>query len=195
MSTQPKPYITEEQYFEIEESSEQKSEYFRGEMFPMEVATLPHATILPNLIMTLGGQLKGSGCRVYSNGLRVKVSRTGLYTYTDIVVICGKPEMFEKDKEKGTVTNPKVIVEILSPTTQTYDRGDKFVHYRSIPSFCEYLLIAQDRMHAEHHVKQPDGGWLLHEVSGPEGIISLGSIGVRFNLSEAYDGVELRQSA
>jgi Uma2 family endonuclease len=195
MSTQPKPYITEEQYFEIEESSDERHEYLRGEMFPMEASSLPHATITPNLIMTLGGQLKGSSCRVYTNTLRVAVSPTGLYTYPDIVVICGKPELSVKDKHKGTVTNPKVIVEILSPTTQTYDRGDKFRHYRSIPSFCEYLLVAQDQIQAEHHVKQPDGAWLLREINGPDAIISLDSIGVRFNLSEAYDGVELRQSA
>jgi len=128
--------------------------------------------------------------RAYSNALRVSVSGTGLYTYPDILVICGKPELLEKGNEKGTATNPKVIVEILSPTTQSYDRRDKFAHYRSIPTFCEYLLISQDRMQAEHHVKQPDGGWLLHVFCGPDAIIALDSIGVRFNLAEAYDGVE-----
>ncbi len=105
--------------------------------------------------------------------------------------MCGTPQMLNKDKGKDTVTNPKVIVEILSPSTQTHDRGDKFVHPCSIPSFCEHLFISQHRIQAEHHVKQPDGGWLLHELSGPDGIIALDSIGVRFNLSEAYDGVEL----
>ena len=193
MSSQPKPYFTEEQYLEIEESSEQRSEYFRGEMFPMEAGTFRHATIHSNVVLTLGRELQGSGCRVWLGDLRVKASQTGLYTYPDIVVICGTPQMSDTDKGKDTVVNPTVIVEILSPTTENYDRGNKFVHYRSIPSFCEYLLIAQDRMQAEHHAKQPDGGWLFHEVSGPEGIISLDSIGVRFNLSEAYDGVELRQ--
>jgi Uma2 family endonuclease len=195
MSTQPKPYITEEQYLEIEEGSEQRHEYLDGEMFPIETCSLPHATILPNLIVTLVRELKGSSCRVFSSTLRVRVSRTGLYTYPDIAVICGKPEMLDKGKGKDTVTNPKAIVEILSPTTQTYDRGDKFVHYRTIPFLQDYLLISQDQVRAEHWAKQPDGGWLFHEISGPEAIIVLESIGVRFGLSEAYDGVELRESA
>jgi Uma2 family endonuclease len=188
MSTQPKPYITEEQYLAIEERVEQRSEYLRGEMFPVEFATIPHATVHRNLVLAVGVQLAGSGCQLFFNELRVRVSATGLYTYPDIVVVCGKLEVSEKDK--NSVTNPKVIVEILSPTTADYDRGGKFVHYRSIPSFREYLLIAQDRMHVEHHTKLPDGGWLLHETSDGEAIVSLESIRVRFKLSDAYDGVE-----
>jgi Uma2 family endonuclease len=191
MSTQPKPYISEEQYFEIEETSEQRHEYLHGEMFPMEATSLPHAATHANLTAVLVGGVRGSDCRVYTNSLRLRVSPSGLCTYPDIVVICGKPEIYDKDRHKGTVINPKVIVEILSPSTQSYDRGDKFANYRSLPSFCEYLLVSQDRIHAEHHIKQPDGGWLFHEFSGPDAVITLESIGVRFNLSEAYDGVEL----
>ena len=118
----------------------------------------------------------------------MRIPATGLYTYPDILVICGKPEFV--DNVKDTVTNPKVIIEILSPSTELYDRGNKFVHYRSIPSFCEYLLVAQDRVYAEHHVKQADGGWLSHENTDAEAIISPWSLGVRFKLNEAYSGVE-----
>jgi len=188
MATQPKPYITEEQYIELEERAERRSEYFRGEMFPVEFATIPHAVIHSNLVLKIGTQLSGSGCQVFFNELRVRVSPTGLYTYPDIVVVCGEPEISEKDK--NAIVNPKVIIEILSPTTQSYDRGDKFAHYRSIPSFQEYLLIAQDRIHAEHHIKQGGGGWLLIETSDGDTTIAIETIGVRFQLSDAYTKVK-----
>ena len=115
----------------------------------MEAASYRHARIHSKLVVVIGRELSGSGCEVFFNELRVKVSPTGLYTYPDILVICGKPAFAAN--ERDTLTNPKVIIEILSPTTEDYDRGRKFSHYRSIPSFCEYLLIAQDRIHAEHH--------------------------------------------
>src|SRR5579863_7013635 len=107
MSTQPKPFITEEQYLEIERNADHRSEYFRGEMFPVEEASLPHAIIHSNLGLTLGRELSGTGCRVFFSELRVRVSPTGLYTYPDIVVVCGKLEVSEKDKD--AVINPKVI--------------------------------------------------------------------------------------
>ena len=188
MSTQPKPYISEEQYLEIEERSEQKSDYFQGEMFPME-ASIAHALINDNLIVILTQELSGSGCKAVSNKMRLRVSKTGLYTYPDLFVICGKMEVSERDR--NSVVNPTVIIEILSPSTEVYDCGKKFAQYRSSPSFGEYLLISQDRVHAEHHKRQPDGGWLLHETSDGETIIFLESVGVRFKLSEAYSGVEL----
>ncbi len=189
MSTQPKPFVTEEQYLEIEERSERRSEYFRGEIFPMEATTVPHATIHSNLGSALLRELAGSGCRLFFGQLRVRVSRTGLYTYPDLVIVCGKPELSEKDP--NSVTNPKVIVEILSPSTEDYDRGSKFDQYRSIPSFVEYLVVVQDRIYAGHWVKQPDGGWLLHDLSDGDATVFLSSIGVRFPMSEVYAGVEL----
>src|ERR1700733_11235334 len=128
MSTQPRPYITEEQYLEIEEKAERRSEYFRGEMFPVETATFSHATIHRNLVLGLGRELSGSGCELWFSELRIRVLATGLYTYPDIVVICGKIQVSEDDK--NSVTNPKVIIEILSPTTEGYDRGKKFAQYR-----------------------------------------------------------------
>ena len=184
MSTQPKAYITEEQYLEIEERSEQPSEYFRGEMFPME-ATIAHVMIKDNLLLVLARELTGSDCRAFSNELRIKVSETGLYTYPDVAIVCGKLQVAENDK--NSVTNPKILIEVLSPTGEGYT---KFLYYRSNPTFVEYLLIAQDRVRLEHYIKQSDGGWLMHETSDPDALISLESIPVRFKLSEAYRGVE-----
>jgi Uma2 family endonuclease len=187
VSTHPQAYITEEQYLELDEAAEQKSEYFRGEMFPIE-ASLAHGMITDNLLIALSKELGSSGCRAFSRP-RIKVSSTGLYSYPDIVIICGKPHIAEKRYD--SITNPKIIIEILSPTTEDYDRGGKFVRYRSIPSFTEYLLVAQDRIYAEHWIKQPDGGWLLHETVDPGATINLESVGARFKLSEAYPGVDL----
>lgn len=187
MATQPKPYITEEQYLEMEACAEQKSEYFQGEIFPME-ATIRHVTINDNLLIGLARELSGSVCRAYSSKLRVRIPATGLYTYPDITIVCGKPELSPEDQE--SITNPKVILEILSPSTEDYDRGGKFEQYRSMPSFCEYLVIAQNRIYAEHHVRQPDGGWLSHDITDGDTTILLESVGIRFRLSEAYTGVE-----
>ncbi len=188
MSTQPKPYLTPEQYLEIERAAEHKSEYFSGEMFAMAGTTLAHAIINFNVAFALRMRLSGSDCSVVLNDLRLRVPKTGLYTYPDILVICGEPQLV--DDRKDMVSNPTVIVEILSPSTQNYDRGDKFAHYRTMPSLRDYLLVAQDRMHAEHYVLQPDGGWLLHEMSDGEAILSLNSIGVQFKLAEAYARVQ-----
>jgi len=174
MSTQPKALITEAQYLEIEKSSEVRNEFFQREMFPME-ASISHTVINGNVFVILTRELAGSECRPFTTGLRIRVAATGLYAYPDVVVVCGKPEVSDRDKD--SVINPSVLVEILSPTTENYDRGRKFVQYRSIPSFREYLLFAQDRMHVEHHVRQADGGWLLHETSDGDATVYLKSVG------------------
>lgn len=188
MASQPNPYLTEEQYLEIERKAERRSEYWNGEMFAMAGGTARHADIKDGLVFVLRRELHGSGCRTYSSDLRVKTPATGLYTYPDLLVICGKLEY--ADDVKDTVTNPKVIIEVLSPSTELYDRGNKFVHYRSIPSFQEYLLVAQDRIYAEHHVKQSDGSWHSREITDAAATITLESLAIRFKLMEAYSGVE-----
>jgi Uma2 family endonuclease len=192
MPTRTKAYISEERYIELEERAEQRSEYFRGEMYPMETATISHGRIRSNMVFALRRELAESECEVFTGDLRISVSATGLYTYPDIVVTCGEPQVSEKDR--NSVTNPKLIIEILSPTTADYDRGGKFAHYRSLPSFTEYLLIAQDRIYAEHHTKQPDGDWLLRETTNDAKFISLESIGVGFKLAEAYTRVKLKEA-
>lgn len=189
MSLQPQPYITPEEYLAIERQAEYKSEYFNGEMFAMSGASVRHATIVANLMYLLVGQLRGRPCKTYANDLRVRISPTGLYTYPDVIVVCGQEQF--ADDQKDTLLNPALIIEVLSDSTKDYDRGGKFEHYRSLPSFEEYLLIAQDRCHVEHFIRQPQGRWLLAETNRIEDTLQLSSISCSLALAEIYDKVEL----
>jgi len=123
-----------------------------------------------------------------SRDMRVHIAATGLYTYPDLIVLCGQPEFAKKDTD--TLTNPKVIIEILSPSTERYDRGDKFADYRTIPSLGEYLVIAQNAIFAEHSVKQPNNSWLITRIDDQEAVITLDSIRVQFPLRDAYKRVD-----
>ncbi|MBI3248073.1 MAG: Uma2 family endonuclease [Deltaproteobacteria bacterium] len=189
MSLQPKAYITPEDYLAIERQAEYKSEYFNGEMFAMAGVSERHATIIANTMYVFVGQLKGRPCKAYSNDLRVRVSPTGLYTYPDIVVVCGQAQF--ADDHKDTLLNPTLIVEVLSESTKDYDRGEKFEHYRSLASFNEYVLIAQERHHVEHCVRQPDNRWLLAETNRRADALQLSSISCTLALTEIYDKVEM----
>lgn len=189
MSLQPKVFLTPEEYLAIERKAEYKSEYFNGEMFAMAGASEQHVSIVANVMYLLVGQLRGRLCKAYSNDLRVCVSPTGLYTYPDVVVVCGPPQFADADRDM--VLNPTLIVEVLSESTKDYDRGGKFELYRSLSSFSDYVLIAQDRCHVEHFVRQPDNRWLLSETNKIEDIIHLSSVDCHLALTEVYDKVDL----
>ncbi len=189
MPSQPKTYITPEEYLAIERQAEYKSEYFNGEMFAMTGAGERHVLIVTNVVAELRGQLRQRPCTVYSTDLRVRVSPTGLYTYPDVVVVCGQPQF--ADDQRDTLLNPTLIVEVLSESTKDYDRGGKFEHYRTLVSFSEYVLIAQDRYHVEHFVRQSDNRWLLSETNRLEDTIRLSSVGCDLALAEVYDKVEM----
>lgn len=189
MSVQPKPYLTPEEYLAIERRAEYKSEYFNGEMFAMAGASPGHVLIVTNIVAELRGQLKQRPCRVYSADLRVRVSPTGLYTYPDVIVVCGQPQF--ADEQKDTLLNPTLIVEVLSESTKDYDRGGKFEHYRTLGSLNEYVLVAQDKYHIEHFARQPDNRWLLAETNRLEDTIPLSSIACNLALAEVYDKVDL----
>jgi Uma2 family endonuclease len=189
MSLQPKPYLTPEEYLVIERKAEYKSEYLNGEMFAMAGASERHVTIVANLMYLLVGQLRGRPCKAYASDLRVRVSPTGLYTYPDVVVVCGQPQF--ADDQKDTLLNPTLIIEVLSASTKDYDRGGKFEHYRSLVSLQEYVLIDQEKYHVEHFMRQPDSRWLLAETNNLEDAIQLLSISCRLALAEIYDKVDL----
>lgn len=189
MSLQPKTHLTPEEYLAIERKAEYKSEYFNGEMFAMAGASERHALIVTNVVAELRGQLRHRPCTVYSTDLRVRVSPTGLYTYPDVIVVCGQAQF--ADDQKDTLLNPTLIVEVLSESTKDYDRGGKFEHYRSLASLSEYVLIAQDKYHVEHFVRQPDNRWLLSETNRLEDTIHLPSIDCALALIEVYDKVEM----
>jgi len=184
MPIQPKPQSTPEEYLKLERTSEQKHEYFRGEIFAMGGASARHVLIVGNVAAELRNQLRDRTCTVYSADLRVSVSPDGLYTYPDVIVVCGDPQFIEA--ELDTLTNPTLIVEVLSESTKNYDRGEKFEQYRQIPSFGEYLLIAQDKIHVEHYLRQNDGSWILTETNDPGAVIELVSINCRLSVTEIY---------
>ena len=189
MSFELKPQFTSEDYLTLERKAERKSEYFNGEIFAMAGASPQHVLIVTNVVAELRGQLKTSPCTVYSTDLRLKISATGLYTYPDVIVVCGEPQF--DDDYKDTLLNPTLIVEVLSESTNNYDRGAKFEQYRMIESFVEYVLIAQHKHHVEHFVRQAGNRWLLSETNRLEDTIELTSIACNLMLTEVYDKVEL----
>jgi Uma2 family endonuclease len=189
VSTQPKTFLTPEQYIEIERGAECKSEYFQGEMFAMAGAGWVHNRIVANLIGRLYRQPRPSSCQVCPSDMRVRVRATGLYTYPDVVVVCGEPQFL--DERRDTLLNPSLLIEVLSPTTEAYDRGQKFEHYRSIDSFGEYLLVASDRVHAELYTRQPDGRWLFTSTDRLEDSLDLQSVGCRLALLDLYEKTDL----
>ena len=191
MSLQPKSYLTPEEYLELERSADYKSEYFNGQIFAMGGASPNHVLIVTNVVSEFRSQLKNRPCTVYSTDLRVRVSPAGLYTYPDVVVVCGDPQF--SDSHRDTLTNPILIVEVLSKSTKDYDRGEKFEQYRTVDSFVEYLLIAQDKHHVERYSRQADRTWILSETNRVEDVIELNSIGCRLPVHEIYDKVDLLQ--
>lgn len=184
-----KSYVTPEEYLAFERAAEYKSEYFDGEIFAMTGASEEHNLITLNVASELRAQLKKRNCKTYSNDMRVKVPATGLYTYPDVAVVCGEAQF--EDDFVDTLLNPVLIVEVLSKSTARYDRIDKFTHYRSIPSFTEYLLVAQDEFHVTQYVRQTEGRWLLTDYRSPEDTLQLESVECSLSLKEIYDKVSI----
>jgi Uma2 family endonuclease len=188
MSSQSTATYSPQQYLAIERDAQQKHEYFNGEIFAMTGASERHNLIAVNLVSSIHAQLRGTPCKVYSSDMRLKVSATGLYTYPDVVALCGEAHF--DDDQQDTLLNPTMVIEVLSKSTEGYDRGEKFAHYRKIESLTEYLLISQDRYRIEQYVRQPDNQWLMSEVSKLEEGIELPSIKCRLLLSDVYDRIE-----
>lgn len=189
MSHPAKTYITPEEYLALERQAEYKSEYYDGEILAMTGASLKHNRITLNIGAELNLRLKSRDCQAFASDMRVHVPATGLYTYPDVVVVCGEPQL--EDEHLDTLLNPTLIVEVLSKSTARYDRTGKFSDYRSIPSFAEYLLVAQDEYRVEHYAKQPDGRWLLTEYRSLEAVLELYSIQCSLSLKEIYDKVSV----
>jgi len=192
MSQQIVPYVSAEEYLRLERQSEYKSEYVNGEIFAMTGASLRHNLIAGNIFGELRQQLKGRQCQAYVSDMRVKVTATGLYTYPDVVVVCGKPKF--EDKYVDTLLNPTLLVEVLSQSTERYDRIAKSSYYRTLDSLAEHLLVAQDDVRLEQYVKQPNGQWLLFESSSLDNVVELQSIGCSLALGDVYDKVTLDQA-
>jgi Uma2 family endonuclease len=188
MSAIPKTKLTSAEYLEFERKSEVKHEYFNGEIFAKSGAKRNHNVVAWNIGGELRQKLKGKSCEAYPADMRVFVPQTKLYTYPDLVVVCGEP-IFQ-DNVFDTLLNPVLLIEVLSETTESYDRGKKFQHYRSIESLQEYVLVSQTEARIEKYVKHGDGFWLLSEAVGLDSEIEFSSIECRIALAEVYDKID-----
>jgi Uma2 family endonuclease len=180
------PHLSPEQYLEIERNAEFRSEYINGQMFAMSGGSINHARIVRNALLRLDEQLRGKPCEAVASDLRLYSERYQVFTYPESVT-CG-PDRFHDDR-KDTIIDAILVIEVLSPSTTNYDRGEKFVFYQSLPSFREYLLLAQNSVRAEHHALQPDGSWLARTFAAPGDEIELKSIDCRLQLGSLYDRV------
>jgi Uma2 family endonuclease len=179
--------VTPEQYLAIERAAETRSEYYNGRMYARAGGSPKHAFIIGNFAGEFRNALKKSACRVVSSDLRVCVSPDGLYTYPDIVVVCGPLQLLEGDQD--TLLNPRVVVEVLSPSTEGYNRGFKSQQYRTIASLEEYALVSQSEPRVELFRRQPAGSWLLSEFIGLDAVCHFGSLDCGILLAEIYDKV------
>ncbi|WNB76387.1 Uma2 family endonuclease [Methylomonas koyamae] len=177
---------TAEEYLSLERSTLIKSEFHDGQIYTMTGASREHNLISGNIYRELSQQLKSRPCEAYINEMRVKATEARSYHYPDIAVVCGKPEF--EDAQVDTLLNPMLLIEVLSPSTEAYDRGGKFAHYRKIPSLREYLLVMQDQPGIERYLRQGEV-WILSETLGLEASVALESIDCRLSLREVYDKV------
>lgn len=184
MGAEPQREWTVEEYLAFERESDVKHEFADGELVAMSGASRAHGRIAWNIGGALYPQLQKADCEGFTAEMRVRIPATDRYTYPDLVVVCGEPEF--EDAELDTLVNPTLVVEILSPTTEDYDRGRKLFHYRSIPSLQAALLVAQDEVHVELYERQGDGRWVLSETDDIGESLDLAAIGARLALVDVY---------
>jgi Uma2 family endonuclease len=187
MLAQSQPRLTPEEYLKLDRASEFRNEYYNGQMYAMSGGTHPHAIITSNVSRELGNALKKRPCIVTASDVRVRVAGSGLYTYPDVVVVCGEPKLL--DGRRDTLLNPILILEVLSPSTEAYDRGFKFAQYRTVESLQEYVLVSQAEPRVELFRRQPSGDWLLSEAVGLEAVCRFASVECSVALADVYDKV------
>jgi Uma2 family endonuclease len=184
-------YYTVEEYLELEETAVERHEYLDGRIYAMTGGTGNHAQLTLRVGTLLDTRLRGRPCRVFSGDLKVRIEKTGLHTHPDVSALCGEPRY--ADGRNLILLNPSVLVEVLSPSTERYDRGTKFDHCRQIPSLREYVLVAQDEVHVELFTRdsEADSRWAFADARGPDGAVELPSIGCVLALRDVYDGVDV----
>jgi Uma2 family endonuclease len=180
--------LTESEYLALERAAPFKSEYFDGEMFAMAGGSPMHSLIAANVIRELGLKLKGRPCLAFTSDLRLKVEATGLCTYPDVSVVCG-PLRYAAGTD-DTVVNSTLLIEVLSDSTEAYDRGEKFQHYRQIPSLKEYLLVSQRLARIEQYGRRPNAEWALRVAEGKDARLTLPALEITLELNEVFAGVE-----
>jgi len=188
MASLPQPRYTIEEYLALEERDGMRYEYYDGEVYAMAGVTEKHGRIERNIIGLLYNALRGSSCQVYTASVRVGVVQFGQYFYPDAFVVCG-PSQYSP-RISHAIINPTVIFEVLSPSTEAFDRGRKFRMYKTLPSLTDYVLVSQDEALGEHFMRH-DRQWIINTVDEPAGLIQLSSIGCELRLSDLYEGVDL----
>lgn len=186
LTADPARLYTPEEYLAFELDSEIRHEYYEGRIDPMTGASARHNRIVANLIAHFHTQIRGGPCRVYPSHLRLRIRETGLYTYPDVTVVCGPADLGPGD----TLVNPTALVEVLSPTTERYDRGRKAEHYRTIESLRVYLLVSQDEPRIEHYARSGERQWVFTEAVGADERVTLESIRCVLSLADVYEDID-----
>lgn len=191
MSTRSVPFLTPEQYLEIERAKGVRCEYIDGAIFDIAGSTPNHDRIVLSVVSDLSIQLSGTDLAAADTDFRLHVPKSNIFTYPDVVVFRCTPDRFVDSRTHDTLADVIVVVRVLSPEPVNDDHGEKFRYYRSLPSFAEYLVLAQDEVRAEHWARQPDGAWLLRDYFALSDEITLASIGCRLRLHDVYRRLEL----
>ncbi|HYH87550.1 MAG TPA: Uma2 family endonuclease [Pyrinomonadaceae bacterium] len=188
MATQLNTFVSPEEYLAAERESDTKSEYMDGVVYAMTGARINHVRIATNLTVELFTQLRGRRCDVLASEMKVRLQDSRKFFYPDVTVLCSEPQFH--DERKDIILNPLLVIEILSPSTEAFDRGAKFQAYQTLDSLKEYLLVAQDKPVVEQFVRQSDGKWTYTAVIGLESSLHLPSVECTLNLSAVYDKVD-----
>lgn len=190
MSQPGTDYMTAAEYLELERKAEFKSEYIAGRMYAMSGVSREHSLIAGNLYGEIRTQLRGRNCEAHIAEMRFKVNPSGMYTYPDVVAVCGEARF--EDTQVDTLINPTVIIEVLSLSTEAYDRGEKFAHYRRVEALREYVLVSQEQLRIEHY-RREGSEWVLTEISDPDGTLNLPSIDCHVAVSAIYEKIEFKE--
>ncbi len=188
MATPLLNYINEQDYLEAERKAFEKHAYYRGEIFAMSGASLPHNQIFSNLFIGVGSKLKGKSCRPYGSDLSIHIPLNSFYTYPDISIICG--DVATTNDKFDTATNPSVIIEILSKSTKDYDKGTKFTLYRDIGTLKEYILVDSTNISVEKFIRNADNSWQLTEYKLLPNVFSINAVDIKLTLSDIYESVK-----
>jgi Uma2 family endonuclease len=186
---QEKLLLTPEQYLDFERGSEERHEYYDGYLITMAGESLSHSRICVNIAREISTLLRGTPCEALSPNMKVRTINKGMFAYPDLSVVCGEPVFH--DEQRDVLLNPRVIFEVLSPSTEKFDRGAKFMRYQAkLPSLTDYVLISQDVPFVEHYARQKKGGWLYVQIFGVENSLRIHSISCPLRLADVYDRVE-----
>lgn len=185
-------FITEEKYLESEETSAERHEYYKGEVFAMSGGSINHESIIGDSYFAIRSHLQKKSCKVFTSNLKIHIEANSLFTYPDLSIFCEQLKTYKTRQD--AVTNPTVIIEVLSPSTQNYDRGDKFMLYRDIPSLKEYLLISSTQVLVEHYIKQEDNKWQLSVYKQIEDVIIIQAIGFTTAISVFYENSDFSEA-